>query len=164
MMGTAVESTAREADFAVAPEADVDDVCQRLVIYFRHLGYRDAAQIDTLVGECLQKARRKVAHGSRDELIRRALEEAQRRFESTIASVLALNGSKDMRSVAAASAALLLGGVEGLDITGLLQSEDPSEWLQRLRAALPRPVPPEAHLSMHEQPIRFFFSRSTHRP
>lgn len=143
----------------------IDFVKARVITYLGTLGLRDAASMDKLSEECLQRARRRAAPGDRDELLRRALEEAQRRFEAAIARLMGVSGIKDFHIVAASRAALLLGGASDICIDSLMHGfEDQAESAARvnawLKAALPQPTPPEASLPMHEHPISFFFSPS----
>ncbi|QSA96258.1 hypothetical protein [Methylococcus sp. EFPC2] len=140
--------------------AELAGARERLGTYFARLGLDDPARIDVLVEECLRRASGKVAPGSIEELKRRALEEAQRCFELSVARILGVAGNKEPSRVAAARAALLLGGTGDLDMDQLFLGEETGETALRLRAAMPQAVPPEAHLSMHEQPISFFFSGS----
>jgi hypothetical protein len=145
---------------ASAHQADASHVRQRLIAYLQQLGLRDPVRIASFADECLRHAARKVAPGSHEELIRRALEEAQRRFEHAVARAMGLTVGGDFHPVAAARAALLLRGAGELNVDDLLSGDDDSTLAARLRAVLPRPTPPEAGLSMHEQPISFLISRS----
>jgi len=143
-----------------ARRADTSHVRQRLIAYLQQLGLRDPVRIASFADECLHHALRKVAPGSHEELIRRALEEAQRRFEHALARAMGLTVGRDFHPVAAARAALLLRGAGELSVDELLSGDNESTLAGRLRAALPQPTPPEAGLSMHEQPISFLISRS----
>jgi uncharacterized heparinase superfamily protein len=54
--------------------------------YLRRLRFRDAALIDRLAAECVERARRRVARHDSAELSRRAIEEAQRRLDQALAA------------------------------------------------------------------------------
>jgi hypothetical protein len=74
-----------------------------------------------------------------------------------------LSPSKDPHPVAAARAALLLTGCP-LAADALFENpEPPSETGEMLRDILPHSTPPEAPVSMAEQPLRFWLFKSTHQ-
>lgn len=124
--------------------------------YWRDLGLRDAGLVDRLVEECLERAGRAPA----EELERRALEEARRRYDHVLAGALGLAHGHDRQALAAARAACLFGGA-GLDIDSLFAPGDgAAEWGARLRAVLPRSTPPEDHLPMPPAPLRFWLFKS----
>lgn len=154
-------ATASPPPVTLPHRAELAGARDRLRAYFTRLGLDDPARIEVLVEECLRRASGKVAPGSIEELIRRALEEAQRCFESAVARILGVAGNKEPQRVAAARAALLLGGAGELDIDILFLDEEVGDVALRLRSAMPQAIPPEALQSMHEQPISFFFSSST---
>lgn len=159
--GVAVEEVTSARDVAPQPhEAFADAVKARLIAYLGRLGLRDASLIDTLAEECLHRARRRTAPGSQDELLRRALEEAQRRFDHAIALTLNVAGAKDFRLVAGARAALLLCK-DGDSDSLFRRHEELAEMASRLRAGAPVATPPEANLAMPDQPIAFLFSGSS---
>jgi hypothetical protein len=74
-----------------------------------------------------------------------------------------LSPSKDPHPIAAARAALLLTGCP-LAADALFENpEPPAEAGEMLREILPRSTPPEAPVSMAEQPLRFWLFKSTHQ-
>ena len=133
----------------------------RVSAYLHKLGLRDPALIKALTDACLHRASRRAAPGGRHELLRRALEEAQRRFDNALGQSLNLHGSKNAHALAAARAAILLEDT-AVDTDHLMRApQDLSGAVGSLDPHLPRATPPESRLSMHEQPISFFFSRSS---
>ena len=136
----------------------------RLITYLAQLGVSEPLLQQTLASECLQRARRRAAPGSEEELLRRSLEEAQRRFDHAAARALNLTGTKDFHQVVGARAAVLLGCIADIGGNHLFQADDHQPEISlAVRAALPLPTPPESHLAMPVQPISFFFSRSRSR-
>ncbi|HYE35060.1 hypothetical protein [Methylocaldum sp.] len=131
--------------------------------YLRSLGLSQQSLVDELADDCLNRAQRRVGRGAGDELLRRAVEEAQRRFDHALARTMRLSPSKDTHPIAAARAALLLTG-SPLAGDALFGNPDQSpESGEMLREILPRPTPPEDHISMAEQPLRFWLFKSTHQ-
>ncbi len=132
----------------------------RVAAYWRRLGLSDPALIEHLADECLFRARKRMGRGSDVELLMRALEEAQRRFDHALARALHLPPG-DAHTIAAARAAVLLGG-EWFHGDNLFRAGDPSpEFQGQLQAILPRSTPPEAHLAMAETPLDFWLFKST---
>jgi hypothetical protein len=149
------------ADFPSEPCSA--SVKAQVMDYWRGLGLSDPALIESLAGDCLNRARRRVGRGSEEEFLRRALEEAQRRFDHALGRALRLPPSRDAQPVAAARAAFLLNK-ERFGGDSLFRMDDPAPDLgARLQEALPRATPPEAPLSMSETPLRFWLFKSTHR-
>ncbi len=140
------------------PEA----IKEQVSAYLRTLGLRDPALIKAVTGACLQRASRRAAPGAHHELLRRALEEAQRRFDGALGQALNLQGSKSPHALAAARAVLLLEDTE-VDADALMRGQqDLSGVTSSICSRLPQATPPESRLPMHEQPLSFFFSRSSH--
>jgi AcrR family transcriptional regulator len=159
-------NSAQTAERAIpedAPEAWPEPVRERVMAYWRGLGLVDPALIEHLADDCLSRARRRVGRGSdEEELLRRALEEAQRRFDHALTWALGLPPSQDHYPVAAARAAYLLAN-ERIPADRLFAPGDgASDFGVRLRKALPRSTPPEAHLPMPEAPLRFWLFKSPH--
>jgi hypothetical protein len=141
------------------PES-ADRVKLRVAAYWQRLGLTDAELIERLVDECLSRARRVIVHGSEDELLRRSLEEVQRRLDHALAQSLDLPPSQDTRPLAALRAAFLLSGQRS-SADALFRPGPPARPLgEAIRHALPQPTPPEAPLSMTEAPLRFWLFRS----
>lgn len=134
----------------------------RVEAYWRQLGFKDSVLIESLSKDCLQRARRLVVRPDDAELLRRALEEAQRRFDHALASAMGIAPSNDPKPLAAARAALLLAPDLSAD-TLFRHDESTRELAERLRAAKPVAVPPEAHLEMKPVPIDFWLFQSTDR-
>ena len=126
--------------------------------YLKQLGLKDPALLQTLSEELMYRAKRRVASDAPDEeVLRLALDEAQRRIDNAIMQTLNLSG-KEIQPIAAVRAALMLND-ESSDF--LFRSEDDhAERIAKLQASLPTATPPEAHLEMEEQPISFYFSSS----
>lgn len=144
------------------PETAPAQVRERVMAYWRSLGLADPDLIEHLTRDCLHRATRKVGRGSDEELLRRALEEAQRRFDHALARALGLPPSGDHHPVAAARAAFLLAK-ERIPADRLFgPGEAVAEVGKQLQKILPRSTPPEAHLSMPEAPLRFWLFKSPH--
>ncbi len=126
--------------------------------YLKQLGLKAPALLETLSEELMHRAKRRVAPDApNEEVLRLALDEAQRRFDNAIMQTLNLSG-KEIQPIAAVRAALLLND-EASDF--LFRSEDINdERIAKLQANLPMATPPEAHLEMEEQPISFYLSSS----
>lgn len=139
-----------------------EELLQRIEAYWRALRLTDPVLIESLSRDCLNRARRLVVRKDDAEVLRRALEEAQRRFDHALASAMGMPPSNDPQPLAAARATLLLSD----DLSGdtLFRHDDTTRALaERLRAALPVAVPPESHLSMKAIPIDFWLFKSTDR-
>ena len=138
---------------------DAVSIQDRVSAYLRKLGLGDEALIRRLAAECLQSARRRVAPGSESELLRRSLEEAQRRFNQALGSRLGITGSTtdDERSLAAARAATLLRTRPSPTDALFDGKADGCEWLDEIKQTLPVSTPPESPLDMHECSLRFWW-------
>lgn len=135
---------------------------QQVAAYWRDLGIAAPELAQSLADECLARAGRRVAPKANEELLRRALEEAQRRFDAALGRALSLPAGQP-HALSAARAAFLLTR-DGLAADGLFQSgETAAEVGSRIRAVLPHPTPPESALTMTEAPLRFWLFRSPHR-
>jgi hypothetical protein len=141
-----------------AVHASKEATMKSLTAYLKKLGLKDTHLLETLSVEFMQRARWRVAPDvPHEEVLRLALEEAQRRFDNAIIHTLNFT-SKDFQLIAAVRAAILLNG-ESSDF--LFQPEDnQAERIAKIQVALPMATPPEARLGMEEQPISFFFSSS----
>lgn len=147
---------------AVSDEAPVQSGLEdQLAAYWRAHGLRDEVLIQGLSRDCLHRARRLVVRVDDQALLRRAIEEAQRRFDHALASAMGLAPSNDPHPLAAARAALLLSGEDA----GVLFRHDESTRALPLRVnpKLPCPTPPEAPLSMQPVPMDFWFFKSSER-
>jgi AcrR family transcriptional regulator len=137
-------------------------VRERIMAYWRDLGVVDPALAASLADECLAKARRRVGRSADEELLRRALEEVQRRFDHALAWALGLPPSQDHHPIDAARAAYLLAA-ERIPADRLFSPGDGASDLGvRLRKVLPRSTPPEAPLAMPEAPLKFWLFKSPH--
>ena len=146
---------------AVSPDEVSATVRARVSAYWRRLGLKDPVLIDGLSHDCLQRARRLVVKDDLDALLRRAIEEAQRRFDHALASAMELPPSNDPQPLATARAALLLSG-EGAE-TLFRHDESTRQLKERLSARLPMPIPPEAPRTMRPVAIDFWlFDSATH--
>jgi|GEM_PF-557244 len=145
------------------PQSWSPGIKERVVAYLQNLGLSRQDLIENLADDCLNRARRRVGRGAGDELLKRAVEEAQRRFDHALARAMRLSPSKDPHPIAAARAALLLMSSPSVD-DALFGNPDPSsETGEMLREILPRPTPPEDPVPMAEQPLRFWLFKSTHQ-
>lgn len=144
-----------------APEISSPGVRGQVMAYWRTLGLADPELIASLTQDCLHRAMRRVGRGSDEELLRRALEEVQRRFDHALARALGLPPSNDPHPVTAARAAFLLDK-ERVSADALFGHGDAAEVAKYLQKILPRSTPPEAHLSMPEAPLRFWLFKSPH--
>lgn len=145
-------------------ETDSASLLARIAEYWHSLGLTDTALIASLSEDCLAKARRLVGRGSSPHLLRRALEEAQRRFDHALAAAIGLPPSNDPQPLAAARAALLLS--KELTADCLFAHDEATRQLkERLAHALPQSAPPEARATMTPAPISFWLFKSTdYRP
>lgn len=147
------------AEVATHGQGFPPEVEARVVAYLNRLAIRDQELVRRLAEACLQRASRRAAPGQHEELLRRALEEAQRRFDAALAQSLHLQGVKNQHALAAARAALLLGD-GGTGSEGFMQDpEGKANELGFLAAVTPQATPPEEPQDMHEQPISFLFRR-----
>lgn len=130
--------------------------------YWRQLGLTDPVLIESLSHDCLNRARRLIGRPDEGELLRRALEEAQRRFDHALANAMGMPPSNDPQPLAAARAALLLSPEWSGD-TLFRHDETTRQLADRLRPVLPVSVPPESHLTMKTEPLDFWLFKSTDR-
>lgn len=130
--------------------------------YWRQLGLTDPVLIESLAHDCVHRARRLVGRPDEAELLRRALEDAQRRFDHALANAMGMPPSNDPQPLAAARAALLLSPEWSGD-TLFRHDETTRQLAERLRPALPVSVPPESHLQMKTMPLDFWLFKSTDR-
>jgi hypothetical protein len=148
-----------ESDPAVPTPGFPPMVEARVIAYLNRLGIRDQDLLRRLSAACLQRASRRAAPGQHEELLRRALEEAQRRFDAALAQSLHLQGVKNQHALAAARAALLLGKGAMASDSVLQGQEGENATLAFLAATIPQATPPEVPQEMHEQPISFLFRK-----
>ena len=128
--------------------------------YWKMLGLTNEDLIASLTGDCLSRAKRLAGRASQAELLRRALEEAQRRFDHALASAIGMPPSNDPHPLAAARAALLL--TPDLSADCLFAHDDSTRELKdRLLACLPRSTPEESPLPMTPVSFRFWLFKST---
>lgn len=138
-----------------------DELLPRIADYWRAHGLSDEVLIQNLASDCLHRARRVVVRQDDEVLLRRAIEEAQRRFDHALASAMGLPPSNDPQPLAAARAALLLSG-EDADV--LFRHDAATRALsERLGPSLPVATPPEAPLSMQPESIDFWLFSSSER-
>lgn len=142
-------------------QADVTVILRRIATYWQALGLTDPLLISSLADDCLTRARRRVGRVSNDELLRRSLEEAQRRFDHALANAVGLPPSNDPHPIAAARAALLLAARETSLNCLFAHDESTRELGAALQKVLPQSTPPESHLTMSVKPFRFWLFAST---
>ena len=139
------------------------DVRDQVIHYWHSLGLVDHKLVQTMTDECIAQARKRVGRDAPDELLRRSLEEAQRRLDHALGRALGLAPSRDPQPLTAARAAFLLTK-DGAAADALFRDvESATEFCRPLRGILPRATPPEAHLNMPQTPLDFWLFRSTHR-
>ncbi|MBP1148249.1 MULTISPECIES: hypothetical protein [Methylocaldum] len=158
-----LEEMITSGDADSAPQSWLPGIKERVVAYLQSLGLSRQDLIENLADDCLNRARRRVGRGAGDELLKRAIEEAQRRFDHALARAMRLSPSKDPHPIAAARAALLLTGCPSASDALFGNPDPPSETGEMLREILPRPTPPEDSVPMAEQPLRFWLFKSTHQ-
>lgn len=142
----------------VNPSADLSLSVSR---YLRQLGLKDDTLIAELAQDCLECARHRAAPGSEHELLRRALEEAQRRFNQALVKTLHIaRPHDDDRPLAAARAAVLLRTPPFPTEALFRDDSNPPEWADELTLSLPVSTPPESPLDMHETHLRFWLFTS----
>jgi len=150
------------AGTAESPALDEQPVFRNIAAYWKMLGLTDDALVASLSRDCLLSARRLVGRASSADLSRRALEEAQRRFDHALATAVGLPPTNDPHPLAAARAALLLS--DGFPADCLFAHNDVTRQLkQQLDHSLPQPTPPEARANMTPVPLRFWLFKSTDR-
>ncbi len=141
-------------------EATMEATHASLLDYLRDLGMRDSALMHSVALQCLNQARKRVGPGLRDELLRRAIEEVQRRMDVAIARWLELSSARDAHTVAGARAALLMCR-RGSSTDFLFDHAEPDpDWVSRLKAILPAATPPESPRAMAPQRLEFFLFKS----
>lgn len=141
-------------------EADVESTRNALADYLHRLGVSDRGLRDALVTECLKRAGSRVAPGLHDELLRRSIEEAQRRMDSALARLLGLSVTRDLHTIAGARAALLMCSKRAsTDFLFDDRLHEP-ERAFRLKAILPMATPPESPRTMAPQKLEFFLFKS----
>ena len=148
--------------FELPPVSEVDEgrIKQRIADYWRRLGLTNQDLIDSLTHDSLSRARRLVARATEAVLLRRALEEAQRRFDHALASAMGMPPSNDPHPLAAARAALLL--TPDLTADCLFAHDDSTRQLRdRLQGLLPRSTPEESPMEMTPVSLRFWLFKST---
>lgn len=155
-----LDSVVQAPDKSKPSDPDCAPVLARIAEYWESLGLTDAALIASLAEDCLAKAKRLVGRGSSPHLLRRALEEAQRRFDHALAAAIGLPPSNDPQPLAAARAALLLSKELTPDCL-FAHNEATRQLRERLAHALPQPTPPEARVTMTPAPISFWLFTST---
>jgi hypothetical protein len=137
-----------------------DELRERVGHYWQMLGLTNQDLIASLTGDCLSKARRLAGRASEMELLRRALEEAQRRFDHALASAVGMPPSNDPHPLAAARAALLL--TPDLSADCLFAHDDSTRELKdRLLGCVPRSTPEESPVTMTPVSFRFWLFKST---
>lgn len=142
------------------PGIDTKRLLARIAEYWKRLGLTDEALIASLSEDCLSRARRLARRATPGEVLRRALEDAQRRFDHALAAAMDLPPTNDPHPLAAARAALLLSARVS---SGCLFAHNAAtrELKIRLEQSLPQPTPPEARTTMTPVPFRFWLFRST---
>ena len=148
--------------FELPPVNEVDEgrIKQRIADYWRRLGLTNQDLIDSLTHDSLSRARRLVVRATEAMLLRRALEEAQRRFDHALASAMGMPPSNDPHPLAAARAALLL--TPDLTADSLFAHDDSTRQLRgRLQGLLPRSTPEESPMEMTPVSLRFWLFKST---
>lgn len=148
-----------------APPTDrqaLEEAEMRIRCLFRRLGLEDPQSLDILVHDCMQRARKRAQ--DQEELPRRAVEEARRRYDLWLGRALEPLPDRSLQELARARAALLLGPRLG-SAEGLLPGKGLSLPVREaLRAVFPQPVPPEAPVAMPAQAISFVsFTGRKHR-
>lgn len=156
-----VTDTANRNVDTAATDPDAAEIIGRVSAYLGALGLTDEVLIASLAGDCLARARRREARGADHKLLRRALEEAQRRFDHALAAAVGLPPLNDPHPIAAARAALLLSA-NGLSANSLFAHDDSTRELgAQLQKVLPQPTPAEDHLSVTVTPFSFWLFKST---
>lgn len=138
-----------------------DGIRERLIDYLHRLGVQDPELSQSLAAHCLSHAKRRVGAGMNDELLRRAIEEAQHCMDAGLARLLGLSVTRDAHTIAGARTALLMCMQDGSTDFVFSHTEPEHHRLSRLKAALPRPVPPESPRAMLPQKLDFFFFKSS---
>lgn len=142
-------------------EAVLESTRQALLDYLRDLHVKDAVLLNSLAADCLSHARRRVAPGFSGELLRRAIEEAQRRVDSALARLLGLSATRDLHALAGARAALLLCAKDASTDFLFDQGTPDTDRLSRLKALLPKATPAESPRAMVPQKFDFFLFKSS---
>ncbi|MGI9213046.1 MAG: hypothetical protein ACR2HF_11295 [Methylococcaceae bacterium] len=145
-------------EHTLSPDADLSFSVSH---YLRQLGLCDETLIAQLAFDCLESARHRAAPGSEHELLRRALEEAQRRFNQALVKTLHIaRPHDDDRPLAAARAAVLLRSPPFPTEALFRDGSSPPEWADELALSVPVSTPPESPQDMHETHLRFWLFTS----
>jgi hypothetical protein len=141
---------------------DEDGLKERIGDYWKMLGLTNEELIASLTSDCVTRAKRLAGKASQAELLRRGLEEAQRRFDHALASAVGMPPSNDPHPLAAARAALLL--TPDLSADCLFAHDDSTRQLKdTLLGCLPQSTPEELPLTMAPVSFRFWLFKSTDR-
>ncbi len=159
-MTEAGQQTADQIALAGQAEGEAKVLLERIGAYWRTLGLTDEVLIASLSADCLSRARRLVGRPVPAELLRRAIEEAQRRFDHALATAIGLPPSNDPHPLAAARAALLLTPDRAADRL-FRHDETTRELKEQIMPHLPQSTPPEAPVSMVPVTLRFWLFKST---
>lgn len=145
-------------EHAVSQPEQPSEMMARLGAYWRALGLTDPVLIEGLSQDCLNRARRLIVRVDEDAVLRRAIEEAHRRFDLALSAAMSLPPSNEPQPLAAARAALLQSK-ENAD-TLFRHDETTRQLKERLESILPTATPPESRLSMKPVAIDFWFFKS----
>jgi hypothetical protein len=158
-------SPSQEDSLATAkPEPYSEWVLEKIRAYLHSLGLSDPELMEQLAQASFDRALHRVGRGTEEELVRRSLEEILRRIDQALLRAVGGLPSWDEAPIATLRAAFLLNR-DRFSADRLMQNANFSaEGLgEDLRKVLPHSVPPEAHLIMPEQPMRFWLFKSTHQ-
>jgi hypothetical protein len=142
--------------------AETAAIHARVGAYWRELGLTDPVLIESLTQDAIQRARRLMGRPDERDLLSRALEIVQRRFDHALANAMGIPPSNDPHPLAAARAALLFSPHLAAD-TLFRHDETTRELAEQLKVATPVSIPPESPLGMNPVPIDFWLFQSTDR-
>ncbi|MFN3919435.1 MAG: hypothetical protein ACK4JF_03985 [Methylohalobius sp.] len=136
-------------------DPEIEQLKEHVAAYLKRLRFADPDLIEDLASECLDRASGR-ERWDLQRLLRRALEEAQRRLDLALAQGLGLRLPEDAAAVTAARAALLLTQDPVCADDLIRPSPERSALLARLKAHLPLAIPPEVPGAMPIQDLEFW--------
>lgn len=131
----------------------LEEAQMRIRQLFRRLGLGDPQGVEILIHDCLQRARLRAQDA--EDLPRRAVEEAQRRYDLWLQRALELAPTLSAQELRRARAAVLYSALPGV-ADGLSPGKTfTGDEREALRAAFPQPLPHDAPVAMSPQALSF---------
>jgi len=139
-----------ERSMAQESMRELDEINQHVAEHLYSLGVRDCALSERLVRECVGEARRCPGVSEKSQLLRRSIEEAERRVDQALAGLCGDERSKGV-SIERLRAALHLDEGTTLSVDEIIQAVRlRPDVFERLASIIRRATPPEAPLTMEK--------------